>query len=46
MATAEQIKALLDSHAEGDEERFYAIALQMAAHAARQGHGPLAQELR
>lgn len=46
MATAEQIKALVKSHAEGDEARFYAIAIQVAAHAARQGHGRLAQELR
>ncbi len=46
MATAEQIKALLKSHADGDEARFYAIAIQVAAHAARQGHGRLAQELR
>jgi SpoVK/Ycf46/Vps4 family AAA+-type ATPase len=46
MATAEQLKALLKSHCEGDEERFYAVAIQVAAHAARQGHGKLAQELR
>lgn len=46
MATAEQIKALLSSHVEGDEARFYAIAMQVAAHAARQGHARLAQELR
>jgi SpoVK/Ycf46/Vps4 family AAA+-type ATPase len=46
MATAEQIKALLKSHAEGDEARFYAIAMQVAAHAARQGHGRLALDLR
>ena len=46
MATADQIKALLTSHAEGDNERFYATALQVAAHAARHGHGNLAQELR
>ena len=39
MATAEQIKALLKSYAEGDDERFYATAIQVAAHAARQGHG-------
>ena len=46
MATSEQIKALLRSHADGDDARFYAIAMQVAAHAARQGHGRLAQELR
>jgi SpoVK/Ycf46/Vps4 family AAA+-type ATPase len=46
MATAEQLKALIRSHAQGDEERFLAIALQVAATAARQGHGRLATELR
>lgn len=46
MATSEQLKALLRSHAEGDEARFLAVALQVAATAARQGHGRLAQELR
>jgi len=46
MATADQIKALIRSHAEGDEDRFYAIAIQMAAHAARTGHGKLAEELK
>jgi SpoVK/Ycf46/Vps4 family AAA+-type ATPase len=44
--TADQVKALIKSHAEGDEERFYAVALQVAAQAARQGHGRFAQELR
>ena len=46
MASADQVKALIRCHAEGDEDRFYAIAMQVAAHAARQGHGKLAQELR
>lgn len=46
MATAEQLKALLDSHADGDEERFYAIAMQVAASEARLGHGRIALELR
>ena len=46
MATAEQLKALLKSYSEGDEERFYAVAMQVAAHSARQGHGKLAQEMR
>jgi SpoVK/Ycf46/Vps4 family AAA+-type ATPase len=44
--TAAQVKALIRSHAAGDEERFYSVALQMAAQAARQGHGRFAQELR
>jgi SpoVK/Ycf46/Vps4 family AAA+-type ATPase len=46
MANAEQLKALLKSHAEGDDSRFYSVAMQMAAHAARQGHSRLADELR
>lgn len=46
MATAEQLKALLKSYAEGDDERFMAISMQVASHAARKGQGKLAQELR
>ncbi len=46
MAKADQIKALIRCHAEGDDTRFYAVAMQVAAQAARSGHGNLAQELR
>ena len=46
MASAEQLKALIKSHIEGDESHFYSVAMQMAAHEARLGHGKLAQELR
>lgn len=46
MATAVQVKALIRSHADGDDARFYAIAMQVAAQAARSGHGKFAQELR
>ncbi len=46
MAKAEQLKALIRSHADGDDARFYAVALQVAARAARSGHGRMAQELR
>lgn len=46
MATADQVKALIRSHADGDDARFYAIAMQVAAQAARSGHGKLAQERR
>ncbi len=46
MATADQVKALIESHSEGDETRFFAIALQVAAQAARNGHTKFAQELR
>ncbi len=46
MASANQLKALLKSHADGDDERFYSIAMQLAAHEAKIGHGKLAEELR
>ena len=46
MATADQVKALIRSHAERDDSRFYSIAMQVAARAARSGHGKLAQEVR
>lgn len=46
MATAEQIKALLKTHAERDEERFYAVALQVAAGAVRTGHTKLAGDIK
>jgi SpoVK/Ycf46/Vps4 family AAA+-type ATPase len=46
MATAAQIKALLQSHGSGDHERFYAIALQVASQEAQKGHDVLAREIR
>jgi SpoVK/Ycf46/Vps4 family AAA+-type ATPase len=46
MATADQVKALVRSHADDDDTRFYAIAMQVAAQAARSGRGKFAQELR
>lgn len=46
MANAEQIKALIRSHADGDDTRFYALAMQVAAQAARSGHSRFAQDLR
>jgi SpoVK/Ycf46/Vps4 family AAA+-type ATPase len=46
LATAEQVKALLRSHLEGDDERFRTIAMQVAAQEARQGHARVAGELR
>jgi len=46
MATANQIKALIKSHIEHDDEHFLAVALQMAAHSARRGHGNAATEIR
>ena len=46
MATGEQLKALVKSYIERDEERFFTLALQVAAHEARRGHGKLATEIR
>ncbi len=46
MPSADHLKALIKSHAQGDHGRFYATALQLAATEARNGHGKLAQELR
>jgi SpoVK/Ycf46/Vps4 family AAA+-type ATPase len=46
MATSAQMKALLRSYADGDDERFYTYAMQISAHEARTGHGKLAKELR
>jgi len=46
MATVPQIKALLQSHGSGDDERFYAIALQVAAAEARRGRETLALEIK
>ena len=46
MASAEQIIALVTSHAEGDDDRFFSIAMQVAAHEAKLGHGKVARELR
>jgi SpoVK/Ycf46/Vps4 family AAA+-type ATPase len=46
MATAEQIKALLKSHAERDDQRFYSVALQVAAREARQGHTKFASDIK
>lgn len=45
-ASGEHIKALVRSHAAGDDAGFYAVALQVAAKAARQGHNTLAGELK
>ena len=46
MATAEQLKALVRSFGAGDDATFMAVAMQVAAYAARHGHGRLAEELR
>ena len=46
MATNDQVKALVKSHADGDDPQFYAVAMQVAAKAARAGQSKFAQELR
>ena len=45
VASAGHLKALLKSHVDGDDDRFYSVAMQVAAHEARLGHGKLAEEL-
>jgi SpoVK/Ycf46/Vps4 family AAA+-type ATPase len=46
MASAAQMKSLLNSHYVGDEEHFNTVALQIAATEARQGHQRLANEVK
>ena len=43
--TADQVKALIRSHADGHDNRFFAIAKEIAAEAARSGDGRFAAEL-
>ena len=44
--SGDHIKALLNSHASGDDDSFYAVAAQIAAQEARRGHNRLAGELK
>lgn len=46
MATADQLKALIQAHFNEDTERFNTSALQIAAHEAGSGHGALAHDIR
>ena len=46
MSNAEQLRALVQSHRDGDEAHFYAVALQLAAQESRKGHAKLAEEIR
>lgn len=46
MATAEQIKSLIRTHLDDQSEQFFTIALQVAAHEAKQGHIALADDIR
>lgn len=45
MATAQQLKALIESYTEHNADRFLSVASQIAAHAARAGKTKLAEEL-
>lgn len=46
MASSEQLKALIRSHISRDDGHFLSVAMQVAAHEAKLGHGKLAEELR
>jgi SpoVK/Ycf46/Vps4 family AAA+-type ATPase len=46
MANSRQMIALLKSHVRHDEQEFLSIAMEMAAHEARQGHGQVAEILK
>ena len=46
MTASKHLIALLQSHIDGDNEQFLSVAMQVAAHEARQGHGNLAKQLR
>ena len=46
MPAARQLVALLKSHIDGDDQQFLSVALQLAAHEARIGHGRIAQQLK
>lgn len=46
MASAQQLIGLVKSHAEGDEDQFFDLAMQLAAAEAQKGHKQLAEQLR
>jgi hypothetical protein len=46
MATADQILALVRSFVSEEGEQFLAVAMQVAAHEARQGHRDVARQLK
>jgi SpoVK/Ycf46/Vps4 family AAA+-type ATPase len=46
MASSDQLKALIKSHIRRDDGQFLSVAMQVAAHEAKLGHGKLAVELR
>jgi AAA+ superfamily predicted ATPase len=46
VASSDQLKALIKSHLSRDDGQFLSVAMQVAAHEAKLGHGKLAVELR
>lgn len=46
MGTAKQVIALVKSHVDRNDKQFLSVAMQIAAHEARQGHGNVALQLR
>lgn len=46
MASAQQLIGLVKSHAEGDAERFFDLAMQLSAAEEQKGHSRLAEQLR
>lgn len=46
MASAQQLIGLVKSHAEGDADRFYDLAMQLSASEEQKGHTRLAEQLR
>jgi SpoVK/Ycf46/Vps4 family AAA+-type ATPase len=46
VASSDQLKALIKSHISRDDGHFFSVAMQVAAHEAKLGHGKLAEELR
>lgn len=46
MASAQQLIGLVKSHAEGDTDRFYDLAMQLSATEEQKGHTRLAEQLR
>lgn len=46
MATADQIKRIIQSHYENNSERFNSMVLQLAAYEATKGHSSLARDLK
>ena len=46
MASAQQLIGLVKSHAEGDADRFFDLAMQLSASEEQKGHTRLAEQLR